>query len=185
MRPLLWTLVRVHHEWIDIVPFALLTIKEMVHNGRVMVFLPVNPILTDVSFERIVCGWRDDIKATRSVLDHTKEEELGGTRRGLSADVQAVRIPRRSPFRSVLIDRVEEKVVDEPKVGRSIGIKAVAVLQLQEKALPLTAEARGNVVPQAFDAGVMNAPVGRLKVRVSTKDRLGTPRTSPRCTSRD
>ena len=47
-------------------------------------------------------------------------------------------------------------MMDQPDVWRVVGIEAVAVFQVQEEDLPLTAEAAGDVEPQTLNSGVMD-----------------------------
>ena len=51
--------------------------------------------------------------------------------------------------------------MQKPYMGVALGFEAVAALEINEKVLPLAAEAVGDIEPQAFDAGVVDAPAGR------------------------
>jgi hypothetical protein len=69
-----------------------------------------------------------------------------------------VQVPSLSPFLGILIDLVEEKVVEEPDVSGEGGIQVVIDLEIDEENLPLVAEAVGDVIPEALNASVVDAP---------------------------
>lgn len=56
----------------------------------------------------------------------------------------------------VFVYGVKEQVVEEPYVESILGIEAVVNLQLNEKIFPLASEGMGDIVPQAFDAGIVD-----------------------------
>ena len=68
-----------------------------------------------------------------------------------------MRIPRRGPLLRVGVNGMEEQMVDEPDVLRSLRLKAVAVFEVQEEKLPLAAESSSDIIPQSLDASVINA----------------------------
>ena len=95
------------------------------------------------------------------MADHPEHEELPRAGRGFVADMENMSVPTVSPFLGVFVQRVQEKVMQQPEMGGLVRVKTAVLLQLQEEGLPLAAEAAGNIEPQAFDAGVVNAPGSR------------------------
>ena len=75
--------------------------------------------------------------------------------------MKSMGVPGFCPLEGVLIDGSEEEVVQQPYVLRAVSVETARLLELQEESLPLAAEAAGNIEPQAFDAGVVNAPGSR------------------------
>lgn len=65
-------------------------------------------------------------------------------------------VPRLKPFIGVLLDACKEQVMDEPNVRRIGGIQAVVDLQIPEEVLPLLPETASDIVPQAFNASIVD-----------------------------
>ncbi len=97
-------------------------------------------------------------EAARAVLGHTEHEELVRAGGLFPSDMEAVSVPNRGPFLRVVVDGMLEQVVYEPYVARIVDIQITVVLQIQEEGFPFTAEANGDIEPQALDASVVDTP---------------------------
>lgn len=75
-----------------------------------------------------------------------------------SPDLEFVVIPSFSPCKSVLVDVVKKKVVEEPKVSRVVDVKALVGLQVSKEVLPLATKPFSNIIPDPFNPAVMNTP---------------------------
>ena len=121
----------------------------MFHQRGVIENLPVDTVrgqILDMVVYRVRSG-SDAVEAARAVFDHTEQKELSWAGGALAADAQSVSVPALGPFVGILVESMQKEVVDEPDMGRAIGVECVAALQLKEELFPLAAEAMRDVVP--------------------------------------
>jgi hypothetical protein len=69
-----------------------------------------------------------------------------------------MRVPGLCPLQRITVNGGEEEVMQKPNMAWASGIETVVGFEVEEKYFPLLAEAVGNVVPETFYPGVMNAP---------------------------
>ena len=67
-------------------------------------------------------------------------------------------IPAVCPFSDVLIERIEEKIMNEPDMAWKIGVESGLIFKLFEECLPLGTNAGREVCPKSFNPDVMNTP---------------------------
>ena len=132
----------------------------MSHQTRVVDHLPINAIVGEVGNRLLVRrgGRMELFEPTGTVLNHSKHEELAGTRSALTTNAEPMSVPALLPFMRVLVDGVQEQVVNEPDVSVAVGVKTISLLELEKEVLPLPPEAVRDVKPETLDAGVVNAP---------------------------
>lgn len=70
-----------------------------------------------------------------------------------------VGVPSLRPILRISIDMVEEEMVQQPDMRRDLGVEAMMDLEVGEELLPLLTEAMCDIVPEALDTGVVNAPL--------------------------
>ena len=58
-----------------------------------------------------------------------------------------MRVPSLAPLLSVLVDRVEEEVVEQPDMLGPLGFETVAVFEVEEEDLPFPSEPFRDIIP--------------------------------------
>lgn len=77
----------------------------------------------------------------------------------MTADSELVRIPCLSPLLRVTVNGGKEEMMKEPYVAGTSWIEPVIGLEVEEKYFPLFAKTVCNIVPQALDASIVDAPL--------------------------
>jgi hypothetical protein len=67
-------------------------------------------------------------------------------------------IPSLGPFLCIVVNAMEEKVVQEPNMLRKTGIQAMIDFEVNKELFPFEAKAMCDVVPEALNPGIVNAP---------------------------
>lgn len=129
----------------------------MIHQLRIVSDLPVNAVCLRVT-DKLVDRLSKALKPSWSVLDHAEEEHVMRGPRTLTADLKVVAVPCLGPLLGVGVDGGKEEMMQEPDVRRLGGIQTVVYLEIREKVLPLLTKAVGDIVPEALNTGVVDAP---------------------------
>lgn len=132
----------------------------VMHEGGVVQSGPIDPVGRQV-VDRLVDRLGTNIHPARSMADHPEHEELPRAGRGFVADMENMSVPTVSPFLGVFVQRVQEKVMQQPEMGGLIRVKTAVLLELQEERLPFATETAGHVKPQSFNARVVHTPGGQ------------------------
>ena len=70
-----------------------------------------------------------------------------------------MRVPRCGPLLRILIEPIKKKEVKKPNMCWDIWIETMVGLELKKEVLPLLTISVGDVVPQALNACVVDAPI--------------------------
>jgi hypothetical protein len=138
--------------------------KQMSNEVWLIVNLPINTIFVDV-LNPLLLRHQESRDATRSLAKHSKKEQVPRTALALAANGELVRVPCLCPVLCVPMDRSEEEMMKEPYMARASGIKAMIRLEVEEKYLPFLPKAMCHIVPEAFDAGVVDASEKDRRIR--------------------
>ncbi|KAJ7872463.1 hypothetical protein B0H14DRAFT_2721775 [Mycena olivaceomarginata] len=130
--------------------------KQMSNEVWLIVNLPINTIFVDV-LNPLLLRHQESRDTTRSLAKHSKKEQVPRTALALAANGELVGVPCLCPVLCVPMDRSEEEMMKEPYMARASGIKAMIRLEVEEKYLPFLPKAMCHIVPEAFDAGVVDA----------------------------
>jgi hypothetical protein len=74
------------------------------------------------------------------------------------SELHLMEIPRRCPPECVFMDAGHEQELNEPYVLGDAWVKTVVVLEGEEEYLPLVSKPAGDIVPEALDPCVVDAP---------------------------
>jgi hypothetical protein len=130
----------------------------MIHEGRVVGNVPVDAICIRI-LNMFILGLSPILKPTRSILIHAEKKDVTRGAITLTTDAEVVGVPSLRPILCISIDMVEEEMVQQPDMRRDLGVEAMMDLEVGEELLPLLTEAMCDIVPEALDTGVVNAPL--------------------------
>ena len=83
-----------------------------------------------------------------------------------------MRIPRCRPLLGILVDSGEVEMVEQPNMRSVIGVQVAVLFEIVEESLPLAPETLCDIIPEALDPGIVDAPVaGKLSTHATPQHR--------------